>query len=326
MRRTSTWLGLLGLSLSLAAPLAACDGGGTTGGGGSGAGPTTGGGGESEGGGGGGLTGEPVKILNWNLHNFFDTQEDPSNESDDSVTQNEYDQKLDAIILILDELDPDIMVLQEVENEAILEDMNAALGNRYPNMHILQGNDPRGVDICALSKVPFDNVVSHLDELFVVEGTAGPEFRWTRDLLEYHVTIGDQKVALLGVHYKAKENDNPDKRLAEGQRTRAIADELSAADPSLAISVLGDYNDLPGSPPLDAVTGSDPTYVDAADSVPSEDRWSFNFQGNLELIDHQIGNPNMMDRLDPASVTIRHGGDVDIASDHHPIMATYYFE
>ena len=316
---------LLTVALALGINLGGC-GDSATGGGGSGAGPSEGGQGGS---GGSPLTGDPVKIMNWNLHNFFDTQEDPGGE-DDSISQAEYTEKLNAVVSVIEGLSPDVIVFCEVENQAVLDDINAALGDIYPESHISEGNDPRSIDIAALSKYPFTNVVSHLDETFVVEGTNAPEYEFTRDLLEYHFEVGAQKVVLLGVHYKAKGTptvpDNPDKRLAEAQRTRAVADELTAADPSLGVLVLGDYNDLPDSPPVDAVTGSDPVYVDAASFVPEADRWTFDFEGSLELIDHQIGNPVMMGRLDETSVYIEHEGDVDTASDHHPLIATYYLE
>lgn len=317
-------LTLLGALLVGATSLFACgDDTTSTGGGGSGGEPASGG----SGGGGGSPPGQAIKILNWNLHNFFDTTEDTTNTEDDSISQAEYTEKLNAVVDILAELDPDIMVLQEVENESILVDIEAGLGSSYPGKFILQGNDPRGVDIAAMSRIQFDDVVSHLSETFEVEGMPGESYSWTRDLVEYHLTAGGQKVVLLGVHYKAKgPPDNPEKRLAEAQRTRAIADSLTDQDPSRGILVLGDYNDLPGSPPVLAVIGSDPAYVSIADEIPQADRWTFNFEGSLELIDHQIANPVMAGLLIPGSATIRHGADVDVASDHAPLMATYQVE
>lgn len=316
-------LSLLGVLLAGASSLWACGDDTTSSGGG-------GSGGGQEGGAGGGEGGSPpgqtVKILNWNLHNFFDTTEDTTNTEDDSISQAEYSEKLGAIVDILAELDPDVMVFQEVENEAILVDIEEGLGQSYPGKFILQGNDPRGVDIAAMSRIQFDDVVSHLSETFTVEGGTD-EFAWTRDLVEYHFTAGNQPVVLLGVHYKAKgPPDNPEKRLAEAQRTRAIADALVEQDSTRGILVLGDFNDLPGSPPLLAVIGSDPAYVSIADEIPSTDRWTFNFEGSLELIDHQIANPVMAGLLVTGSATIRHGADVDLASDHAPLMATYLVE
>ncbi len=317
------WSCLGGAALAAGALIACGDS--STGGGGAGAGPLGGGG--SGGSGGNPLTGDPVKILNWNLHNFFDTEEDTSNTEDDSISQAEYTAKLNAVVSVLEALDPDVIVFAEVENDTILQDINAGLGNVYVDQHISDGHDPRGVEIAALSKYPFDQVVSHFGDMFVVQGTPAPEYNFTRDLLEYHFQVGEQRVVLLGVHYKAKgPPDDPDRRLAEAQRTREVADALTTSDPDLAVLVLGDYNDLPDSPPIDAIIGSDPEYSSATDHVPAEDRWTFNFMGAEELIDHQIGNPRMMENLDTTSVHIEHEGDVGAASDHHPVIATYYLE
>ncbi|MFO0552016.1 MAG: endonuclease/exonuclease/phosphatase family protein [Polyangiaceae bacterium] len=322
-----SFFGILALAAVGMGALVGC-GDDSTGGGGTGATGAAGGAGGSGGAGGGTLTGQPIKILNWNVHNFFDTVEDTTNTENDSQTQAAYNNKLDAVASVIGEIDPDIIVLQEVENEAVLADIDEALGSKYPEQDLIPGNDPRGVDIGALSKISFTSVVSHLDETFVVEGTVAPEFNFTRDLLEYHFKVGDQDVVLLGVHYKAKgPPDNPDKRLAEAQRTRAIADELTAANPDLAVLVLGDYNDLPDSPPLDAITGKAPDlYVDSASFAPEADRWSFDYMGAHELIDHQMANPKMAGRLDKSSIVIPHNTTVGTASDHSPVAATYYLE
>src|SRR5690606_21272917 len=102
----------------------------------------------------------------------------------------------------------------------------------------------------------------------------------------------------------------------EAFRSRQIADELAAADPELGVVLLGDYNDLPGSNPVELIRQGPPVFVDAVDSVPAADRWTFDFQGTLELIDHQMSNPIAAPWLDTSSVTIRHGAEVEAASDH----------
>ena len=57
--------------------------------------------------------------------------------------------------------------------------------------------------------------------------------------------------------------------------------------------------------------------------MPAGDRWTFDYNGNLELVDHQMANPLLYGMLEAASVAIPHGADVDAASDHAPIIATY---
>ncbi len=53
------------------------------------------------------------------------------------------------------------------------------------------------------------------------------------------------------------------------------------------------------------------------------DRWTYDYQGKLELIDYQIVNPVLAPMVDPQSVTIRHTATVDNASDHSPVVTTY---
>jgi endonuclease/exonuclease/phosphatase family metal-dependent hydrolase len=288
---------------------------------------STGGGGTGGSGGtGGGPTGKPLKVLNWNVHNLFNDQNDSSAPDESVESTTAYQNHLDAIASVISALDPDVAILTEVENQSTLDDLNAKLGNAYVASVVVEGNDPRGVDIAGLSKIAFSDVVSHKDDMFTQEGLPAPTYTFARDAVEFHLSFEGQDIVLVGVHYRSKgPPDDADKRLAEAQRSRAIADELLAGDANLAVAVLGDFNDLPGSPPYAAVAGTDPLFVDAAASVPEADRWTFDFMGAHELIDHQMSNPKLFGRLDTGSVTIVRNTDVGSASDHAPMMATYRF-
>lgn len=273
------------------------------------------------------LTGEPLKVLTWNARNFFDNQDNSTATGEEVVTLAQYQQKRAAVGAVLRDRDADVVVLQEIENLGILQDLNEQeLAGAYPYAALVDSPDPRGIDVGALSKIPFDDVVSHVNDTFTKEGTNGPVYTFARDALELHLTYAGQKVVLIGVHFRSKgPPDDPDKRLAEAQYTRTIADGIAAADPTAGIAVLGDFNDLPGSPPVLAIQGGsgEALYDDVAMLAPQEDRWTYDFNGSLELVDHQMANPVLRARLDPASVTILHGPMVEDASDHAPIMATY---
>src|SRR5262249_43660730 len=141
-------------------------------------------------------------------------------------------------------------------------------------------------EIGILSKIPIDMIVSHAADSFTLAGTMGPVYYYTRDCVEVHVTFKGKKLILLGVHFRSKvAPDNPDKRCAEAQHPRAIADGLHAKDPTAGILVLGDFNDTPGSCAYLAVQGMPPDmYADSAAAVPPPNNYSFTFQGNHELI------------------------------------------
>lgn len=287
------------------------------------------------GGSGGSGGGEPFKVLNWNLHNFFDTKKDSASPDEMVLSTSAYNEKLAQIGPVLKAMDPDFAILPEVENGKILDDLNLKqLGSAY-TAEITETNDFRGLDIGILSKVPIEKVVTHATDTFKRLDLAGSKtYTYSRDAVEVHLTVNGRHVILIGVHYRSKgdgsaETDDKDKRAAEAQHSRAIADALAKEDPTAAIAILGDYNDLPGSDPLNWSLAGDPknspkvTFGNAADSVADGDRYTFVYQGNKELIDHQVINPVLAKLLDTSGVVIRHGTDVENASDHHPLMATY---
>jgi endonuclease/exonuclease/phosphatase family metal-dependent hydrolase len=289
---------------------------------------STGTGGDGSGGqGGSDLPPVPVTIVDWNTHNFFDTLND--NPNGDVLTKAQYTKKRQTIGAELAKLAGDIVILCEVENKNILVDLNKTeLGGAYSSIELIAGNDTRGIDIGLLSKIKPDAVISHKDEFFQSSETKA-SYQYSRDCLELHFTINGRKLVVLGVHFKAKEpTDSPDKRLAEAEHTRALADAITKKDPTTAVLILGDMNDTPGTPPLKAVVGKAPAlYKDSADAAPDAERYSFVYQGTKELIDHQMANPVMAGLLDPASVHLPHGAGIDdksaAASDHAPIRATY---
>jgi endonuclease/exonuclease/phosphatase family metal-dependent hydrolase len=292
---------------------------------------TTGSGGAGHGGAGGAggaapVEPKPLTVMNWNVKNFFNDKKDSGIQDEMVPTTAQYQQKLAAVGAVIRAMNPDVVVLQEVENLAVLEDLNASqLGGGYGTRVLIDANDPRGIDIGALSKLPLGEAISHKDELFSLVGTNGPNYSYARDCLELRLTFNGRRLALLGVHWLSKATPNSeDKRLAEAQHTRAIADALTDADPKLGVIVLGDFNDLPDSPPYLAAKGQAPTeYGDAPDAVASEDRWTLPFNGEHQLVDHQLSNPLLYGMIDPSRVAIRHGADVDAASDHAPVSATY---
>lgn len=286
-----------------------------------------GGAGGSGGAGGPDVAPQPLKILNWNTYNFFNDKNDDASQNEIVISASNYTAKRASIAAIVNELDADVAMLLEIENESVLKDLNAdlaALGGGYAATTVTDTFDTR--ELAVLSKLPIESVVSHKDEKFKVAGTNGPLFYYTRDCLEVHVTFNGRPVVLLGVHFRSKvDPDDPDKRLAEAQHTREIANGIAASNPGAAVVVLGDFNDVPGSKPVEAVRGTgEGAFVDAPALVePATSAWSYSYQGQKELIDHQFSNPLLAGMLAPESIIVLHRADAEDASDHAPVMATY---
>src|SRR5262245_55965398 len=104
-------------------------------------------------GGTGGGTPRPLVVFDWNMHNFYNDNNDsntPAPTDEIILTTAQYQQKRQAIAAVIKPLDPDIIVVAEVEHQSILDDLNADLGNAYAERVLIEGNDPRGVDVGAM--------------------------------------------------------------------------------------------------------------------------------------------------------------------------------
>jgi endonuclease/exonuclease/phosphatase family metal-dependent hydrolase len=268
---------------------------------------------------------QALKVMTFNCLNLFNDKLDSPGlpVAEDVQTPADYQLHLDRIATVFTQFDPDVAVLQEVENEAVVADLAQKLG-KYPHTAITEGNDPRGIDIAILSKAPFQVAPSHKDEFFQASTDPTQTFVYARDVLEAHMIYNGRHVVFLGIHFKAETDPESQlKRLAEAEHTREIFTAVHYDDPSAAIIVLGDFNAAPGSPPIQALLGGPPLpFTSAGSFMPAADRWSVQFGGNLQLYDDQIMNQNALSMLDQTSVVIPHEGAND-GSDHDPMIATY---
>lgn len=270
----------------------------------------------------------PVKIANFNTHDFFnDRRDSPEIANEQVLSTAEYRDKLDRVAGVLRSLALDLAVLVEVENEHVTADLAAKLGG-YPHHTTSQGNDPRGIDIAVLSRFPLESVVSHKNDYFSPSTNGLDTYKYARDCLEVHLTVNGRKIVLLGIHFKAgSETKSQEKRLAEAERTRAIALALEASEPAAAVITLGDFNATPDSPPMLALVGAPPKQLTLVGSfVPASERYSFVYQGDEQLIDNQALGGRAAALLQPSTVSILHSAAVAEASDHFPVAATYLVE
>jgi endonuclease/exonuclease/phosphatase family metal-dependent hydrolase len=273
-----------------------------------------------------------MRMVTWNCWNFYDDVLGNCGDYcpyEEKLTSSQYQAKLAGVAKALRELDGDVVLLQEVENMGILDDLvnHADLKDMgYETRHLLPGNDPRGINIGLLSRVPVDDYISHKKDEFTRIDDPAYVYKFARDAVEIRMTYRGHKVGIVGVHFKARINDeDPNRRVAEAQQARAIADGLMASDPSMYVFVVGDFNDTPGTDTYTAVrngpTSDSPIFEHAMASVPSADRYSYVYGSEKQLIDHMLASPNAGVRLDTDSAVILHNATA--ASDHHPMAATY---
>ncbi|TPW20037.1 MAG: hypothetical protein FD126_2089, partial [Elusimicrobia bacterium] len=160
------------------------------------------------------------------------------------------------------ELNLDVVALQEVETIAALDEFNQRyLGGAYKTM-LIEGNDPRGIDIAFLVKkdIPFSvEQRSHKGETWNDPTQGGAQTTiFSRDLTSLVVRapgIAKPLFVLLGTHFKSKRDrpGDPDSevlRTAQMKRAAEVAARYKAEfGDDVPLMLAGDFNgDLNGGP------------------------------------------------------------------------------
>ncbi|HTN52160.1 MAG TPA: endonuclease/exonuclease/phosphatase family protein [Anaeromyxobacter sp.] len=253
-----------------------------------------------------------VRVATWNVHDLFDEHDQllPPGSEDLVLTPPEVEAKLDRVAAVLDRVGADVVLLQEVENAPLLARLAARTG--YPEARLVEGNDPRGIDVALLSRLPVLAYVTHRGE----RDGAG-RLLWPRDCTEAHLDLGGgRRLALAGTHLSSSLSDDGTRRALQAARLREIADGLAAAA-DLAIAG-GDLNDEAGSAALAPLLGDGVWLDPAAASLPAEEAWTWSGGGSRKSLDHLV--LRRMEVGEVERVEIAGGADVAAASDHRPVI------
>lgn len=270
---------------------------------------------------------DPSQIIlaSINAEDYFDTVRDTDEEGEPVLTTQELDaRRAKMTYFIAQTLScPTLVALQEVEHEALLADLSAALadpcGFAYQVSH-LESPDARGIDNAMLSdprRVQIEAVTLRqacspvptevTDPLIAC--AAGEEPLFGRPPLHVEARIDDVPYHLFVNHFKSKrggEIETDLERIRQAVVLNGLSAALLAADPDARLIALGDFNDNELSPALLLLT--DPAqggvYADPLDTLPVEDRYTYNFGGVVEQIDIVLLSPALIDEV--AWVGVRH--------------------
>jgi endonuclease/exonuclease/phosphatase family metal-dependent hydrolase len=249
-----------------------------------------------------------VRVATWNVHDLFDETDRlvPPGARDEVPDGDAVEAKLSRLAAVLARLDADVVLLQEVENRAVLERLAARAA--YPEARLVEGDDPRGIDVAALSRLPLEAYVSHLGER---DAAGRPLF--PRDCVEIHARAAARPVVVVGSHFSSALSDDGTRREAQAARLREIADEVRAVRPSALVVAGGDLNDGPASLPL-APLLADGAWIDP--TGPGEITW-VGASGGAHLVHLLLPREDAHALL---AARVEAGADVAAASDHRPVV------
>ncbi len=182
------------------------------------------------------------------------------------------------------------------------------------------------------------------DDAFEENGDGTPAeaaYEGTRKPLvgEFTFLPTGESVTVVGNHLKSKsqddglfgENQPPvqntlDQRVDQASVINDFVAGIIAGDPDANVIVLGDMNDFQFSDTLDAMkngNGGDAELVNLIDTLPTEDQYTFIFNGNSQVLDHILVSDNLAAdaEVDIVHTNLDYGFPSDNPSDHDPIVA-----
>ncbi len=187
---------------------------------------------------------------------------------------------------VIADVDAEVICLMEVENRITLQRFHDQLlvkeflqpQNRqgYKYIHLIDGNDDRGIDVAVLSRVPVVWLRSNIEDTTTYQNRTVRTF--SRDCLEVRLKLsGGREFHLMINHLKSKrpaKNDTLSNDRRRGQATRLA--ELVAQHnlQSELLAVAGDLNDTPDGGSLSPLL-SNPSLYNVNLELPADQRGTY---------------------------------------------------
>ena len=298
---------------------------------------------------------EPVRVLFWNLENFFDFRDEGRCEADHEFssfgekrwTKKRFYAKCEllakALLWIGDSLGgdmPDMIGLAEVENAFVLRRLLQSDPLKklpYRIVHF-DSPDPRGIDVALLYRSDRWERLSAKP----CHVMCGDSLLRTRDILHVRLAGSGDTLDVLVNHHPSKYGGaaaSRSRREAALTTLRHLADTLSACGNG-RILAFGDFNDTPDKPIYKELLF--PRLHSLCDSLYQKGRGTIRYQGKWELIDQAYVSAPLLPgaRMDIVTVPFlmtrdnTHPGDKPLrtyegprykggVSDHLPIVLVF---
>jgi uncharacterized protein len=160
---------------------------------------------------------------------------------------------------------------------------------------------------------------------------ANPAWAATRVPLAGEFRFGGQKVFVIANHWSSKGGDDPlfgpvqppvqasePKRTEQAQAVAGFVDEITAADPTANVIVMGDLNDFEYSTSVTTLTGDGSRLLDLPATLPDDERYTYVYEGNSQVLDHIALSPPLAAQGYDYDVVHVNAEFADQASDHDP--------
>ncbi len=282
-----------------------------------------------------------------NAHNLFDSKDTPSIQDPVNTPKQVSAQITKLAHAIRDGLGaPDVITMQEVENVDLLKRLvkHKVISDLGYVPILKEGTDSRGIDNAILYRpeaVTLRQTMQIDPELILESGRSSRLF--TRPPLAATFSINGREQAKQGVreftvianHFTSKlgGDDAARKRGEQARMVARFAQGLQAVDPQAGLLVAGDFNMENTEAQFAPLHTGTSGLVDATDSIPAEDRFTWRDGRKHFQLDHVLVSRNIAPHIETAIIPhlatkIARGAASDPVraegfSDHDPVVVTF---
>ena len=269
------------------------------------------------------LAATQISVATLNAEDYFDTARDTAEDGEPVLTADELAARQAKFVYLIAQTlrCPTLLALQEVEHEALLLDLAAALAEPCGFTYTVSQRetpDARGIDNALLSdprRVRIEDVALRQTCSPAPTAIADPSIAcpagqqplFGRPPLQVEARLDGQPITLYVNHFKSKRDGEIDtdlERIQQAVYLNGLAADRLAANPRARLIALGDFNDTELSPALALLTdpAQDGRFVHALRAIPDEQRYSYNFGGVSELIDAVLLSPALAEEMSDATI------------------------
>ncbi len=234
-----------------------------------------------------------ITIATYNVRRLFDMVCDThrcASQSDweQTPTQAEYQARIDQVATAIDSLDADIVLLQEVEKQSVLDDLDAAVADKYP-IDILAETNPHNatIDTAVLARGQLVDSKEYYD----FQSPAGGHDRFARKFLRLDLNFSGKRVIVFSAHFISMRSDDGTWRKAEAEEAHRIVDQVAGENDGALVVMGGDLNDTPDSPTLQALTTGDGALERVAQDESISQVYTYVWGSRQQDIDHLLLAP-----------------------------------
>ena len=290
---------------------------------------------------------DQLTIASYNVENL-----DPNdNDGDRDIAEGKFDSIAAQIVNNLGS--PDIIALQEIQDnsgsadngvvnanqtyQTLINRITAAGGPTYQFTDLAPANNQDGGQPGGNIRVGYlynPNRVTLVPNSVSRIGVGNVDFNDSRKSLVAKFTFNGEEITLVNNHFASKGgssplfglaqppiNGNVQQREGQAREVNNFVDGILATDPNAKVVVLGDLNEFEFFTPLTVLKGGNaPVLTNLTETLPKNQRYTYNFQGNAQALDHILVSNNLTTATEYDVVHINSEYSQQ-ASDHDPMVA-----